>query len=226
MKLNKISRAVITDVTALLLVLLIGEMVWLRQHIPLAITALQALGLELLVLALPASRLKYDKDRHKVRDTHDRQVVFEIIISVLIAAGLAYLNYLWFYGRHNLSAAYIDTTSDLYRSATTLVLLTFTMTQTLNLIFIRADAESKLMPSLNLKNKKLVQAWLLSAFVLLNMIYDPLLQAVFKTKSLGFMDWISAAALALVYFGLRLLQRHTREHTRHAVIKLHRETKA
>lgn len=223
MKLTKVTRSVLTDVIALVTIFVVGLIVEHAYHIPLPVTFIQLLGLELLVLARPIATLRYDRDKHKVRDTHDRQVIFEIVVFGLISAGLAALNYLFFFARHSLSPAYIDTANPLYLQATTLALLTLAFCQSLHLFFTRADAEKNLSLHYSRKNKKLLQAWAVALFVLLNFVYDPLFHGLFRTRPLDAIDWLSALAMAGIYFGTRLTQRHTREHTRHAVAKLHRE---
>jgi magnesium-transporting ATPase (P-type) len=223
MNLTKITRSVLTDVLALGSVLTVGLVMRSSYHIPLIMSFMQLIGLELLVLVWPIATLRYDHDKHRVRDTHDRQVIFEIVLFGLIAAGLAMLSYLLFFARHSLSPVYIDPSNPLYLQATTVALLTLALCQSIHLFFTRADAEKKLSLHYTRKNKKLLQAWALSLFIVVNFVYDPLFQALFSTKPLSLLDWLSAVALAGLYFGAKLVQRHTREHTRHTVAKLHRE---
>jgi len=222
MKLTKVARAVLTDSLALVVTFALSLIVLNTQHLPLAIRLIQVLGLALL-LSWPVATLRHDTHKHKVRDTHQRQVVFEILAFGLVAASLAYLNYSWFFVRHGLSAAYLDTTSNLYMEATSVTLLTLLLCQTVHLVFVRNDHEKRLSHTFLRGNQELHRAWAVSAFILLNLLYNPLLQVVFKTAGLDFWDWLSALLMASLYTGLKVIQRHSREHTHHAVLKLHHE---
>lgn len=222
LRLTKVARAVITDVIALVAILILGAAMSGLHHIPLAITPLQALGLELLVLAYPVAMLRYDPGKHKVRDTHDRQVIFELVAFGLAAAALAYASYLAFFIVHSLSPAYIDTGNPLYREASTVALFTIALCQRIHLAFLRVDADKHFSRKAFL-GRHFLRAWVITAFLLLNFAYDPLFQAVFHTEALSVLGLLTAVFFAGVYFGLKLLQRHSREHTRHTVAELHRQ---
>jgi hypothetical protein len=55
------------------------------------------------------------------------------------------------------------------------------------------------------------------------MIYNPVIQPYFGAADLSVMDWLTAVFAALLYMLVRLFQRHTRKHTRKAVLALHHE---
>lgn len=223
MRFTKVARCVIADTIALSALLVIGLVVHLAWHVPFPLTLLQALGLELLVLAYPISVLHYDHDSHKLRDTHDRQVKFELIAFGGLAAGLGLLSFFLFFHRFGLSPAYIDTSNYVYREGTTVVLLTLALCQTLHLIFVRLDAERKFKAASLVANPALLRAWFVSLLVLLNCMYNPLFHSIFGTQRLGLADWLLALLMAAIYFALRQLQRSSREHSHHAVVQLQRE---
>jgi magnesium-transporting ATPase (P-type) len=218
MHLSKTARSVWTDGVALLAVLIIGLIGFLAYHVPLAITLWQVVVIELLILAYPIKTLQPKNSRKHEQPRH--QAIFEIITFGLLAAAIAYLNYRLFFGREGFSPAYIDTGNPLYAQATTLACLTISLCQLMNLGFIQADTQKHF----HLKQPQL-QALAVSLFALLNIIYNPWLHGLFGTKALGLVDWLTALAAVVLYSGLRLLQRHTRQHTRHAVIKLHHEVR-
>lgn len=222
MKLTKVTRAVVADIIALATTFVLSLIFLNGQHLPLGIRFVQLLGLALL-LSWPVATLRHDSHKHKVRETHQAQVLFEIIAFGMVAAALAYLNYSWFFVRHGLSGAYLDITSNLYFQATTVTLLTLALCQTVHLVFVRNDHEKQLSRTFLRGNQELQRAWAASAFILLNLIYNPLLQTVFKTARLDFWDWVSALLMAAAYTGLKVFQRHTREHTRHTIVRLHHE---
>lgn len=221
MTLNKISRCALTDVSALILVLVIGVVFSITAHIPTAVTLLQVLIIELLTQAPILSALKHEKRSHRPRHAPSHQFIIEIVLFGALAAIITYLNYRFFFVRHGLSPAYIDTTHPLYLQATTVAYVTLALCQAANVVFIKSDEHKQFFT-----NKKLTRAAAISGIILLAVIYLPWLQAVFSTEALGFWDWTMVLVSVGAYSGARFVQRHTRQHTRHEVIKLHRKVHA
>lgn len=203
---------------------------WLSQTAP-AITGPQLLVIDgALVLSMIA--LGQDMIRHKLkRETpavlNSKLTSFGAIGSFigfgLLAAALAYGNYLLFFARHHLSPAYLDPTLPLYHQATALTCLTLILCLYIYLLFERADVHEKFFTNYLLSNKKLLRAFAVSLFVVAAITYIPWLQTFFAAGPLSIVDWLTALLAAGLYTGFRLLQRHTRKHTRHAVLRLHRE---
>lgn len=211
----------LTDSTALIGIVIIGLVAMVSTHVPPAITLVQVLAVELLAQALLLSALSQEKRILAPRKTAQHQIIVEIIVFGILAAVIAYINYRLFFVRNGLAPAYIDTTHPLYVQATSLTYLTLVLCQFMNLLFIRSDERKLFFTDYLWRNQKLVQAAAVSFFMLLVIIYNPWLQSFFGTGPLGLWDWIMAILCAATYTGLRVLQRHTRQHTRHEVVKLH-----
>lgn len=186
-----------------------------------AMPIVMLLAMELLSQAYPISTL--DHERHQKSTRHHKHVKIEIIGYGIWAAIVTYMSYLLFFGYHVMSPTYIDTSSELYAQAGTVALITLALCQGLNILFTRADDHQHIGTEHLWKNQKLLRAYGVSLFLLLNAVYNPLLQSLIGTANIGFVEWIAAIFCAGIYVGGRRLQRYTRLHTRHALINLHRE---
>lgn len=225
MNLNKVARCVLTDITALILTLMIGLAAMQAAHVPPAIIIVQVLAIELLFQAPLLSVLKREKRAHKPRHAAQHQLVIEIILFGVLAAVIAYLNYRLFFVRHGLAPAYIDKTHPLYLQATTVTYMTLIFCQFINLLFVRSDERKQFFTNYLWSSPKLVRAAGISLTIMLAIIYLPWLQSLFNTEAMGFWDWTMALLCTAAYSGFRSLQRHTRQHTRHEVIKLHHKVR-
>jgi hypothetical protein len=213
MKLTKVNRSALTDGAALIFTLLVsfGSLAW--YHVPLALRPLQVIAL-VIATAIVVHVFRQEKSaRAALRGkVHVHQAKIEIGVFGLLAAAIAYGNYLLSFARHGISPAYIDTGHPVYLQATGIALLTLMLCGFLNILFIRVDKkESVLEPEL-WSNKKLLVAGGASLLIVL-----------LSAGRLGIIDYLLVIGAAALYTGLRRLQRHTRQHTRHAVIDLHHE---
>lgn len=199
----------------------LGLLISLLLHIPLAMPIILLLAMEVLSQAFPLSTLKHEW--HEKSKRHHKHIKLEIIGFGVWAAIATYASYLLFFAYNVLSPVFIDTSSQLYAQATTVALITLALCQALNILFTRGDDHKRLGTNHLWKNQKLLRAYGVSAFLLLNAVYNPLFQAMLGTAALSFVDWVAAIFGAGLYVGGRRLQRYTRLHTRHALIKLHHE---
>lgn len=214
----KITRLALSDnlaATLLLLVSLAGMLVW---HVPLALNALQILALYVLLMAAPFIASAWDT-RPPSPDSH--RGAGKLLTFGITAALLAYANFLLFFARSALSPRFVDFHSPYLAKASSLALVTLLLCQLVNLFVVRADEHDRFLTDYLTSNRRLLQALALSGFILLNMLYSPPLQAYFRTGPLSLIDWLAAFAAAGIYLGLRLLQRHTRRHSRRAVLSVH-----
>ncbi len=229
---KKAARCVMTANAGELSTVLLGLGGLALFHIQPAILPLQILAIDIVAQVLPITALGWDKAQHKLmrekpRDLHDHIIngpaISGFIGFGLLAAVLAYGNYLLFFARHHLSPQYIDSTLPLYHQATTLTYLTLALCLSVYLLFERADNHEKFFNSYLWSNKKLLLAFGLSFFLICNLIYNPVVQPYFNAGPLSLVDWLTALLCAILYMAYRLLQRHTRKHSHHAVLKLHSE---
>ena len=220
---SKILRCSVTDAVALVTVLVVGFVMDIVFDIPPGMLLVQLLGVIVLSQAYPISTLKHDKRKHKPR--HHIQVKIETPAFGIMAGLITYISYLLFFAYNALSPVFIDSTSELYQQATTVALVTLAFCLAINLFFIRADEHPRVLTSHIMNNKKLLTAFGLSFFLILNVVYNPWLQTVFSTEAIGVVEWAAAIFCAGIYSVLRHVQRYTRKHTRQSVIDLHKQTK-
>ncbi len=230
--LKKTIGCALTDNCSLFFAVLFSLVGQVMFHVPMAITAIQVLAMNALIQVFPLSALSWDKPLGNLMHNHpsrykdhviNNAAVREFILFGFLSAVLAYINFLLFFTRRGLSPAYIDSSSSLYAQAVTLAFVTIVLCQFMNLLLVRADKHNSLFTKFLWSNKKLLIAFGISLFCLLNILYNPVIQSFFHTGSLNLADWLTAIGAATIYLGIRLFQRHTRKHTRLAVIKLHRE---
>jgi hypothetical protein len=189
-------------------------------HLSPAITFVQILALQLLVY-VPIVALSHESTYHNF--PHNKwhgPLAFGIITGLL-----GYGNYLFYFSRHMLDPAYIDPALPMHHQATTVALLTVLLCTFAYLLFERADRHKNFFTEHLHSNDKLLQAFGFSLVGFVAIAYLPPLQWLFSTLSLDVADWASAILAVCLYALIRLLQRHTRKHTRHAVLQLHHQVK-
>lgn len=228
---KKAVRCALTDNAGELLLIIGSIIAGLLFDIPMAITAIQILAIDVIAQLAPISSLAWDPAQRelmndKPRNTREhiinRHTLLEFIGYGSLAAGLAFANYLWFFERNNVSPANLATSSDIYMKATILTYLTVVLCQFMNLLLVRANKDELFFTSYLWSNKKLLMAFAFSFFCIINIIYNPVVQPYFGASSLGFIDWLYAVLAALIYLAIRLIHKHSRKHTRSAVLVRHR----
>lgn len=204
-------------VAAEILVILIGVVAKVVWHVPLALTALQLVLFNLLLL-LPLRALA-----HATKPHYTKELSTNIVLFGLLAAGLAYANFVFCFTRNGLSASYASTNNPLYFRATAVALLTLWLCQSANLLLSRV-AHRERVTTPHLWDNLLLQRALVGGFVcLVVVIYVPFLGHALKLDGLGVFDWLWVIVATGLYLGCRLLQRHTRKHSHAAVLELHRK---
>jgi Ca2+-transporting ATPase len=230
---KKAARCALTDNAGELLIILISLLMNTLLHIPLAITAIQILAIDVIAEMFPITALGWDKAsssklmREKPRRLRDhilnRASVREFVGFGLLSAVLAYGNFLWFFDRAGLSPSYIDTASQLYMQATTLTYVTLVLCQFINLLLVRSDNSEPFFSRYLWSNAKLLWAFGISIFCIANLIYNPVIQPYVRTHDLSVLDWLTALLAAGVYLVIRLFIRNLPSHSREDIIGLHHE---
>ncbi|HVW22872.1 MAG TPA: cation-translocating P-type ATPase C-terminal domain-containing protein [Candidatus Saccharimonadales bacterium] len=209
------------------LAILASIVAYAQWHLVPAMNVQQILAIDLLALSLPVAALSHD---HKLGRVHGRLLNRSTLLSLgffgAIAGALTYLNYVFFFVRHTLSAAYLDPSLPLYHQAMAVSLATLVLCLYAYLLFDRADSQTRFFAKHLWSNERLLCALGISLLLVFLAIYAPPLQWLLKTGPLSAMDWLTAIFVALLYSCFRLLQRHTRQHSHRAVVKLHREVRA
>jgi Ca2+-transporting ATPase len=230
---KKAARCALTDNAGELIIILISLVMNAALHIPLAITAIQILAIDVVAEMFPITSLGWDKAsskklmRERPRRLSDhilnRASVREFVGFGLLSAILAYGNFLWFFGRAGLSPSYIDTSSHLYMQATILTYVTLVLCQFINLLLVRTDNSEPFFTKYLWSNTKLLWAFGISAFCIANLVYNPLIQPYVGAKPLTVADWLTALLAATVYLCVRLFVRNLPKHSRDDILSLHRE---
>lgn len=226
---TKAARCALTDNMGELLTILISLAATAIWGIPAAITAIQILAIDIIAQMFPITALGWDPAQRRLmhdkpRDIHDhiinRKTVIEFLSFGLLAAVLAYANYLFYFTRHHISAVGVGTVSGPYLEATILTYVTIVFCQFMNLLLVRSQGQS-LFTKYLWSNKKLLGAFAISIICILNIVYNPLVQPYFGSGPLTFWDWSTAALAAALYTAFRLIHIHTKKMSRSELLRKH-----
>lgn len=183
-------------------------------HIPLAISVMQILAIDLIAELFPIAALGWDPaDRDLMREqprqpkSHilNRRTIIDLLWSGLLVGGLAYVNYLLFFSRAGVNPQGFSNKSMIYLQATSMTYLTIVLCQLAN-ILQRRSADGLLSPY-QFQNKHLWLAIGFSLFCVVNIIYNPLIALYFNSGPLGAIDWLFALTAALIFVLIREWQR-------------------
>lgn len=227
---KKAARCALTDNAGELITILISLAAAALFHIPAAITAIQILAIDVIAQMFPITALGWDPAvgrlmKRPPRDLRDhiinRAAVMEFLGFGLLAAVLAYANYLFFFMRNHISPVNISTSHGPYLEATILTYVTLVFCQFMNLLLVRSMGEIPLFSRYLWSNRKLLWAFGISLFCILNIVYNPWVQPYFGARGLAWGDWLSALLVAALYTLARLFHRHTKRHNRRELFKRH-----
>lgn len=225
------ARTMLTDNAAEISLVLISLALNIALDIPIAITALQILAIDVLVQLFPIAALAWDKAPSRLMRAGPRRLKDHILNKIslrefvgfgLLAALLSYGNFLLFFQRAGVSSHFIDIHSPIYFRASTLACLTLILCQLISLLMIRTKHHESFFNRDMFRNKKLLLAFAVSALCLVNFIYNPALQSFLSTHDLTLNDWTMALLAAGVYLAIRLSWRSRHKH-HHIISSLHRE---
>lgn len=177
--------------------------------IPIAITVVQILAIDLVAELFPIMALGWDPEYSQLMTKQPRKLSKHILsaseISQLIWTGLlmgvlAYINYLLFFRRHGVAPA---SGTILYAQATSLTYLTIVLCQLCNVFSRRTAPNETIFHKYFFSNYHLLIAIGVSIFCVLNIIYNPWFQPYFGTAALSALDWLCAALAAAIYLAVR-----------------------
>jgi len=226
---RKAARCAMIDNMGELFTVLISLIATGAWGIPAGITAIQILAIDVVAQIFPVTALGWDPPltrlmHEKPRDLHDhilnRRSIFEFIGFGASAAILSYANYLFYFYRHHISAEHLATGSSPYLQASVLTYVTLVLCQFVSLLIIRGQGQS-LFSSYLWSNKKLLAAFAISIFCILNIVYNPVIQSYFGSGSLSVQDWLTALISAVLYMMLCLFYLHTKRTSRKELIRKH-----
>jgi Ca2+-transporting ATPase len=200
--------------------------------VPIALSVMEILAIDLVAELFPIAALGWDKSEgelmhEKPRNTKDhilnRRSIMDLAWCGILIGGFAFMNYLFFFWRRGLGAAHIDPASHIHMQATALTYLTIVLCQLANILQRRSV--HGLFTRYQLHNRQLWGAIAFSLFCVVNVIYNPWIAPYFQAGSLGFIDWLLALAAVALFIAAREFQRHTRNHSRTSLFQKHGHAK-
>lgn len=183
-------------------------------HVPLALTVMEILAIDLVAELFPITALGMDKaDRDLMNDQPrnpndhiiNKYSILDLLWCGLLIGGFAFLNYMLFYTRNGVDPGAVETGSLVHMQATAMTYLTIVLCQLGN-IMQRRSARG-LFTTYQFHNKQLWLALGLSMFCVLNIIYNPIIAPYFGAASLSFTDWIYAFIALINFIAIREVQR-------------------
>jgi len=226
---KKAARCALTDNAGELITILISLAATAIWGIPAAITAIQILAIDVIAQMFPITALGWDPAvrklmKDKPRDIHDhiinRKTVTEFVGFGVLVAVLAYANYLFYFLRHHVSPLHLGTHMGPYLQASILTYVTIVFCQFMNLLLVRGQGQP-IFSSYLWSNRKLLWAFGISLFCILNIVYNPLVQPYFGSGPLTFWDWSTAVGVAVIYTAARTFHIHTKKHSRKELLRKH-----
>ena len=202
-------------------------------HIPLALSVMQILAIDLVAELFPIAALGKDKADGELMNVPPRnpkdhilnlRAVADLLWCGILIGGFAYFNYLWFFHRNGVSPENLVAGSSIHMQATALTYLTIVLCQLLNIMQRRSTAG--IFTRYQFHNRGFWLAIVFSLFCVANIIYNPWIAPYFKAGPLGVTDWLFALAAAAIFILIREFQRHNRKHHRKVVLDLHNQVKA
>ncbi len=227
---RKAARCALTDNAGELIAVLASLAGTALFHIPMAITAIQILAIDVVAQIAPITALGWDDAQRNLMHDKPRKLKDHIINwhtaaefagYGLLSAALAYLNFLFYFVRNDSPIVGVNIDSKFYFSATILTYITIVLCQFMNLLLVRSDESESLFTRYLWSNKKLLAAFAISFFCIFNIIYNPIIQPYFHAAPLSVTDWFYAILAAALYLSIRLFQRYTRTHSRNALLEKH-----
>lgn len=199
-------------------------------HVPLALTVMEILAIDLIAELFPIAALGWDEADGELMDEEprnpanhilNRDSILDLLWCGLLIGFLAFANYILFFERAHINPHGLGAGSVVVMKATAMTYLTIVLCQLGNILQRRS--RHGLFTRYQLHNKQLWFAMLLSVFCVLNIIYNPWIAPYFGASSLNLLDWFYALLAAGIFLSIREFQIRTQHHTRKAVHALHPE---
>jgi Ca2+-transporting ATPase len=199
-------------------------------HVPLALSVMQILAIDLIAELFPIAALGRDKADGELMDEKPRnpkdhilngRAMVDLLWCGLLIGSFAFANYLFFFHRQGVSPEHLTSGSLIHMKATALTYLTIVLCQLANILQRRSSGG--FFTRYQFHNRQLWLAYAFSIFCVLNIIYNPWIAPYFRSAALGIADWLWALAAASVFVLIRELQRLSKKHHRKAVLDLHRK---
>jgi Ca2+-transporting ATPase len=200
--------------------------------VPLAISVMLILAIDLIAELFPIAALGGDKADHDLMNEAPRnpkdhilnpRTIADLLWCGVLIGGAAFANYLWCLTRDGVNLQTVTQGSAAHMQAMSLTYLTIVLCQLLNILQRRS--RDGLFTRYQFHNRSLWLAMLLSVFCVFNIIYNPWVAPYFQAGPLTIIDWLYALGAAGVFIAIREFQRYSNQHSRAAVLALHREVR-
>lgn len=182
-------------------------------NIPLALTVMEILAIDLIAELFPIAALGWDKadgelmqDKPRNPKHHilNRSSAIDLLWCGLIIGGLAYANYLLFFSRAGVEPRGLTDGLSIHAQATTITYLTIVLCQLVNILQRRS--RRGIFTRYQLHNKFLWGAMALSLTCVSLIMYSPI-NTYFGAGPLGLVDWLFAFSAAGAFLLIREIQR-------------------
>lgn len=179
---------------------------------PMAILAVQILAIDLVGEMLPLTFLTWDPAQAKIMterprnpDEHifNKHSLFDLAWAGALMGTIAYLNFVFLFFREGMPLTNVDSGSTFYMRATALTYVSIVLCQWMNILSRRAGGRVSVFSSYVWSNKRLLLSYLLSLFLILNIVYNPWVSQFLRTAPLSIFDWILALAGSIIYLAVR-----------------------
>ncbi len=203
-------------------------------HIPLALSVILILAIDLIAEMFPIAALGWDEAENDImreypRNTHKHILTLEsgtnLLFYGLLVGGLAFGNYVLFFYRNGINPQNLATASPMHLKAMSLTYLTIVLCLFINILQTRSP--KGLFTRYQLHNKALGIAFAVSILCVMNIIYNPYLNTYFGTGPLSGVDWSFALGAMLIFLIAREVQRYANTyHTREQILELIEKSKS
>jgi len=220
---RKATLACFTSNAAELVITLTSLVATALFHIPLALSVMQILAIDLIAELFPVAALGQDKAegnimRDKPRRLRDhilnRRSITDLAWCGLLIGGLAFANFLIFFQRNNADPSIIPSGTPIHMEAMAMAYLTIVLCQLANILIRRS--EKGLFTRYQFHNKYLWIAIAFSLVAVCAIIYVPFIAGYFQTGPLGFDDWLYALLATAIFITIRQFQIYDkRNHRKH-----------
>lgn len=183
-------------------------------QIPLALSVMQILAIDLIAELFPISALGWDPADRDLMQDEPRQptshiingiAIIDLLWSGILIGSLAFINYLLFFQRSGINPQGLSSADITHFQATSVTYLTIVLCQLANIMQRRS--QDGIFTSYQFHNKHLWFALGLSLFCVVNIIYNPLIAPYFNSAPINAVDWLYAITAAMIFVLVRELHR-------------------
>ncbi|MFA6256464.1 MAG: cation-transporting P-type ATPase [Candidatus Absconditabacterales bacterium] len=185
--------------------------------IPLAITAVQILMIDLMAELIPITALTWDPPAKGLMEAEPRDVnqhifnkpvIIDWIWFGILMGGIGFVNYILYFMFHGLSLRGINTAGISYATANAVTYTSIMACQYMNIFSLRTGPYESVFNSYLRSNTKLLRAFVISFVGILVLIYVPVIRDYLGFGSMKLVDWLFPLSSGVIYLAVRELQKY------------------